>query len=73
MKSIFKKLDNNTYYVRYENQAINVCVRYSKCNKHYEVDASQFYWEVKNIDEMKQKVESYFQQGKFTESFLINY
>lgn len=71
MKTNFKKLDSTTFYVSYENQAINVYVRYSKSNKHYEVDAGQFYFEVKNINEMKQKVESYFQQGKFNQSFEV--
>lgn len=71
MQINFKKLDNNCYYVTDGNSAINIYVRYSSFNKHYEIDADKFYWECKTINEMKDKVTKYWIEGKFN-SFEVN-
>jgi hypothetical protein len=65
MNVTFKKLDSTCYLVTNGDNAINVYVRYSSSNKHYEVDAGQFYWELKSINDMKTKVSQYFQENKF--------
>ena len=70
MTITFKKLDKETFYVTDGNTAINVRARYSAPNRHYEVDAAQFYWECKTITEMKQKVSRYYADGKF-QSFEV--
>lgn len=67
----FKKLDNNCYYVSNDNKALNVYVRYSEFNKHYEIDVQQYYFECRTIKEMKDKVTNYWLQGKFN-PFEIN-
>ena len=72
MKAIeFKKLDNQTYYVTDGQYAINVYVRYSSVNRQYDVDASNYNFDVKTLKEMKDKVTRYFLDGKFTQAFEI--
>lgn len=67
----FKKLDSQTYYVTDGQYAINVHVRYSSVNKHYEIDASNYAFDVNTLKEMKDKVTRYFLDGKFTQAFEI--
>lgn len=70
MTMTFKKLDKETFYATDGNTAINVYARYSASNRHYEIDAAQFYWECKTIADMKNKVTQYFIDGKF-QSFEV--
>lgn len=62
----FKKLDAECYYVTDGTHGFNAYVRYSKANKHYAVDVCERYFEVRNVAEFKNKVQSMYANNQLS-------